>query len=275
MSLEEIHLAIESIATEGFIGDTIEKIKDVYRSLHSLSGVKGDHALKDLISSINKNNTWLLNYRNYEAIPYAIDQLGNTTMVVMPGFKGDLLGYSNYLTEVGISLSNILPVEIEKFITLIGHYITNVGYEHKRLVLKSEYESINSKVATTINGRLEYFYNDRKLNDTLKYRELVTSFREIQELNTSINRMSSTIPFKTIMVVDSQINKLVTVLDLAAEASEDERFDRELLRTTLSEYTMALAKMCELYSITRYQIESVVKVYDNLVNVLIKKLEGK
>lgn len=273
MSLEEIHIALEGIAVEGFIGDIIEKAKDIYRSLHSLSGVKEDHALKDLVEQIGKNNKWLAKYDNSEIIPKVIDELGKVDMVVMPGFKGDLVGYSKYLTVVGNELSNTLPIELEKFITLVGHYLTNTGHEHKKLVLKSDYEKINKLVDTTIQGRLNFFHSGRGIEDTLKYRELVTSYREIVELNDVIYKVSVSVPFKNVMIVDSLITKLVTVLDAATEASNDERYDRELLRTTLSEYTLALARMCELYSLTRYQIESCIKVYDNLVNVLIKRLK--
>lgn len=278
---KELELLLPSIATEGIIGDIIDRIKsvftsfvDIFKRLTLTYSVENDEALNEVIKKAKENLAYIEKYPDQKKIPSVIYDVGKTIMAVPPGFKGDLVRYIDVLTVSSEQIHKLCVAEASAYNSILSNYITNKNSRNNSKEYRAEISIIakdNEKHTSAIH---KFFNYSSKDSGGRMLKELVDSYTDLQKMEYKVEKLARINNFKNIIDAQNTIAATVDLIDIfMEEAAKDPNANPAQIKS-IALYTSQIAKLYESLTMVRFYSETAIKIYANIVETVRNKMQS-
>jgi len=279
VDLNKLDIYLPSIAQEGMVNDLIDRIKGVFGTIKDLltsnsldNSIKNDVPLTTLITNINKEIEIIKKYPNQNDIPKIIYNLKNALVSVPNGFNGDLEG----LIKILLGLSQIVyrahHGAITKLNTTLSVYVSNKDHRKATETFKKDIVGLQALNAQINKNISKFFEHKAGSSNMLRYTDIVDNYNSFIKEIYEVEKLAKANNFADVLQAHGEITKTIELIDLfIKETSSDSNIEANYIKN-ISIYTAEVAKTTEALSRVRFTSELAIKLYGNLVNILLKAL---
>ena len=276
---ENIEFYLPSVSQEGLVQNAIANIQyvfgsllDVFKQLSVERSTENDDTLQAVLSDIKKGVLLIKKFPDQSAVPLKLNALGTSVIAVQPGFSSDLASYIPDLIKTCQWAEKTVLNEIEKFNTIVANFITNKDYRKSSNSLTSTVHKLAKDIQDHTSLIHKHFSYAAKKDGTVMLKDVIGSYNELLKLEEPIHKLASTLPFKNIVLTDASIVKSTEALGALIEELKTDETQNVAFTRELAIYTNEVAKACEAMTMCRFYMESIVKVYANIISVVCKNI---